>query len=110
MFGAIILIIFLFFISVPLLGKFKEKFPWLSTKLLQHLYWYHILFAIIYYAFTRTTTSDSKAYYFMASQYVNWLDAYESGTVFLHFVSYPFVKYLMFSYEMMMVLYAWFGY
>ena len=110
MFGAIILIIVLYLFTLPLLSKFKTKFPWLSVKLLQNLFWYHILFAIIYYVFTRTTTSDSKAYYFMASRYTNWLDAYESGTVFLHFVSYPFVKYLMFSYEMMMVLFSWFGY
>ncbi|HKH59534.1 MAG TPA: hypothetical protein VKA49_01815 [Flavitalea sp.] len=110
MFGAIVLIVLLYFISVPILEKFRAKLPWLPVKLLQTLYWYHILFAIIYYLFTRDVRSDSKTYYYMSTQYTNWLDSYQSGTVFLHFVSYPFTKYLMFSYEMMMVLFSWMGY
>ena len=110
MLGAIVLIIFFYFISVLLLGKLKEKNQWLSMKFFQSLYWYHILFAVIYYAFTRDVRSDSKTYYFMSSTYANWFDAYQAGTVFLHFLSYPFTKYLMFSYEMMMVLFTWFGF
>lgn len=110
MIGGILLIIIFYFVSQPILAKFKATHPWMSIRLFQNLYWYHILFAIIYYAFTRDARSDSKAYYLMASTYTNWFDAYESGTVFLHFLSYPFVKYLMFSYEMMMVLFSWFGY
>ena len=110
MFGAIVLIIVFYFITVPLLQRFKAKNPWISIKLFQNLYWYHIIFAVIYYAFTRDARSDSKTYYFMASQYQNWFDAYQSGTIFMHFLSYPFVKYLMFSYEMMMVLFSWIGY
>ena len=79
-------------------------------KMLQYLYWYHILFALIYYLLTREVRSDSKTYYFMSTQYSNWLDSYETGTIFLHFVTYPFTNYLMFSYEMMMVLFSWMGY
>ena len=111
MFGAIFLIILLFAISIPILGTLRRKFPWLPVGLLQNLYWYHTAFAIIYYVFTRNANTDSVAYYTMASKYYsNWMDAYETGTIFIHFMSYPFVKFLGFSYEMMMVLFSWFGY
>ena len=110
MLGAIVLIVLFYFISVPLLEKLRAKLPWLPVKLLQQLYWYHILFAVIYYMFTREVRSDSKTYYYMSTTYTNWFDSYQAGTVFLHFVSYPFTKILMFSYEMMMVLFSWMGY
>jgi hypothetical protein len=38
-----------------------------------------------------------------------WIENYATGTNFIHFVAYPFVKFG-FNYEMMMVLFAWFGY
>lgn len=110
MIGAIILIGLLFLITGPLLNRFKERLPWLSVKFLKNLYWYHILFALIYYMMTRDVRSDSVSYYYSSFYYTNWFDAYTTGTVFLHFISYPFTNYLMFSYEMMMVLYSWFGY
>ena len=110
MFGAVVLIVLFYFISVPLLERFRSRLPWLPVKLLQNLYWYHILFALIYYMLTRDVRSDSRTYYYMSMQYANWFDSYQAGTVFLHFVAYPFTKYLMFSYEMMMVLFSWMGY
>lgn len=110
MIGAIILIVLLYAINNPLLAKFKAGLPWLPLKLLQNLYWYHMLFALIYYIMTLTSRSDSVTYYLMSFQYANWVDAYTTGTRFMHFVSYPFTNYLFFSFEMMMVLFSWFGY
>ena len=110
MFGAIILIGLLYFITVPILSNFKAKLPWLSIKFLKNLFWYHILFALIYYMMTRTVRSDSVAYYFSSLSYANWFDAFTSGTVFIHFIAYPFTNYLFFSYEMTMVIFSWFGY
>ncbi len=110
MIGAVILIAFLYFLTVPILGSFKAKLPWIPIKLLKNLYWYHVLFALIYYIMTRTVRSDSVGYFFNSFAYANWFDAYTSGTVFIHFVTYPFTNYLMFSYEMMMVLFSWLGY
>lgn len=50
-------------------------------------------------------------YFFRTSQvYSSWFEAYETGTHFVDFIGYPFVRFLGFSYEMMMVLFAWFGY
>lgn len=110
MFGAIVLIIVLYLVTVPMLGRFKAKLPWIPIKLFQKLFWYHIFFALVYYLMTRDVRSDSVAYFFSSRQYTNWFDAFTTGTVFIHFVAYPFTNYLMFSYEMMMVLFSWFGY
>ncbi len=38
------------------------------------------------------------------------MDAYGTGTTFIDFVAWPFVNYLGFTYEMMMMLFAWMGY
>lgn len=110
MIGAIFLIVLLYFITVPMLSGFKARLPWLSLKFLKNLFWYHIFFALVYYMMTRAVRSDSVAYYFSSMQYENWFDAFVSGTVFIHFVAYPFTNYLFFSYEMTMVMFSWFGY
>jgi len=39
----------------------------------------------------------------------SWLDFYGVSTTFIEFVGYPFIKYLGFSYEACMILFAWFG-
>lgn len=83
----------------------------MSLRLMENLYWFHILFAIIYYAYAQFNASDSIAYYARPqTAYESWFDAYQTGTPFIDFVSYPLINYLKFSYEMMMVLFAWMGY
>lgn len=110
MIGAIVLIVLFYFINVALLEKFKAKSPWLPIKLMQNLYWYHVLFALVYYLMTRATRSDSVGYFYNSLGYSNWFDAYTTGTRFIHFLAYPFTNYLSFTYEMMMLLFSWFGY
>lgn len=109
--GALILIIVLFAISLPLLSAMKARFAALPAGLMKALYWYHILFAAIYYIYVQTAASDSVAYYERAqTEYENWGEAYGTGTPFIDFLAWPFINYLGFSYEMMMVLFAWLGY
>jgi hypothetical protein len=108
--GAIILIVVLYFVTTTLLGNFKKKFAWVSVQFFKNLYWYHTFFALVYYMMTRTVRSDSRGYFLNSFYYDNWFDAYTTGTVFIHFLAYPFTNYFSFSYEMMMVLFAWFGY
>lgn len=110
MIGAIFLIVLLYFITVPMLSGLKARLPRLSLSFLKNLFWYHIFFALVYYMMTRTVRSDSVAYYFSSLRYANWFDAFTSGTVFIHFIAYPFTNYLFFSYEMTMVIFSWFGY
>ena len=101
----------LFFLSEPILKKFKAKFPWFSIKMMKNLYWWHMLFALIYYIYTLGGRSDSYGYYERPQfKYDMWFGAYDAGTSFIDFVGYPFINYLFFSFEMMMVLFAWLGY
>lgn len=78
---------------------------------MKNLYWYHMLFAAIYYIFTRSSPSDSVGYYERPLYlHDSWMPLYDTGTRFIDFAAYPFINYLGFSYEMMMVLFAWLGY
>lgn len=110
MIGALILVVLLAAVNIPLLTAFKGKLPWLPVKLMHKLYWYHVVFALIYFLVTRASRSDSVAYYYNTLAYSNWFDAYTTGTKFIHFLGYPFEHYLFFTYPMMMVLFAWFGF
>lgn len=101
----------LFLLSEPILKKYKAKFPWFSIKMMKNLYWWHMLFALIYYIYTLGGRSDSYGYYERPQyNYEMWFGAYDAGTSFIDFVGYPFINYLFFSFEMMMVLFAWLGY
>ncbi len=101
----------LFFLSESFLKKLKRGKPWFSIQLMKNLYWFHMLFAIIYYIYTLDGRSDAYGYYERPQyKYDLWFGAYEAGTSFIDFVGYPFINYLFFSFEMMMVLFAWLGY
>lgn len=110
MFGAIILIVVLYVLTSPILQKFKEKLPWFDEPLMQNLYLFHMGFAVIYYLLTMSAPTDSDEYYRMSGVYRNWVDAYFTGTKFIHFLAYPLTKYFHFTYEMEMVFFAWLGY
>ncbi|RYY17145.1 MAG: hypothetical protein EOO04_25870 [Chitinophagaceae bacterium] len=111
MIGAIILIIVLFGITIPILDSMRRGKPWFDTNLMKGLYWYHIFFAGVYYVMVMNSRSDSVGY-FLRSKYehYDWLSIYTTGTRFIDFLAYPFVKHLGFSYEMMMVLFTYLGY
>jgi hypothetical protein len=109
--GAILLLVVLYIITLPLLRGFKARFNWFQGSLMQKLFWYHVLFAAIYYIYVQSSASDSVAYYERSQTgYESWMEAYDTGTSFVDFLAYPFTNYLGFSYEMMMVLFAWLGY
>ena len=110
MIGAVILIIILFGITRLLNRYFSSIHSFFSSKFGNNLYWYHICFSLIYYLYTLSNRSDSRRYFARPSEdYSEWLRIYRPGTRFIDFIAYPFVK-LGFNYEMMMVLFAWFGY
>jgi hypothetical protein len=70
-----------------------------------------MFFAGVYYVFALYSPSDSVAYYHRPQEnYESWVSAYKTGTPFIDFLGYPLINYLGFSYEMMMALFAWFGY
>ncbi|WP_261376815.1 hypothetical protein [Gillisia sp. Hel_I_86] len=72
---------------------------------------YHLAFGGIYYVYALFNRSDSVRYYNVPNNTnKGWLDFFGTETTFIDFISYPFINYLGFSYEMMMLLFAWIGY
>jgi hypothetical protein len=75
------------------------------------LFFYHLLFFGVYYTYALFNPSDSKNYFSRPQASMKtWGDFFGTGTTFMDFISYPFINFFNFNYEMMMVLFAWFGY
>ncbi|TKK65025.1 hypothetical protein FC093_21210 [Ilyomonas limi] len=111
MIGAFILLIILYALTQPLLKVFKSKYRWFDMDLMQKLFWYHVFFALVYYVTVMNSRSDSVSY-FERPQYAysSWWEAFQTGTLFIEFVGYPFINFFHFSYEMMMLLFSWMGF
>lgn len=106
------LVIFLVIVLVTqvLLNSLARKHAFLDKKLLNYLFFYHLLFFLVYYTYTLFNPSDSRQYYFVASQIGNdWPELFETGTNFINFLASPFVQAGL-SYESLMLIFAWFGY
>lgn len=111
MLGAFFLILLLFLITQGLFNSLSKKHAFFSKKLMNQLFWYHIVFLGIYYSYTVFNRSDSKMYFTRPQREgLNWFDYFGTSTTFIDFLSYPFINFLGFNYEMMMVLFAWMGY
>jgi hypothetical protein len=111
MIGALLLLFILYFINQAILKSYQKKFSFFSVSLMNKLYWYHMLFWGVYYTYSVFNRSDSKVYFERAESYDGpWFDILISGTTFINFVATPFANKLGFNYEMMMLLFAWFGY
>lgn len=113
MIGGIIVTLFLGLFSFVLIDQLKRKHPFIDTLLLKRLFFYHFLLALVYYTYASFNASDSKLYYqkvLMNFRGESWLDFYGTSTTFIEFVGYPFIKYLGFSYEAMMVVFSTFGF
>ena len=88
-----------------------KRHAFFSKKLMNQLFWYHIVFLGIYYSYTIFNRSDSKMYFSRPQRDGwNWFDFFGTSTTFIDFLAYPFINFLGFNYEMMMVLFAWMGY
>lgn len=106
----ILLFILLIVVNKMLTSNIIRKYPFLSIKLLNNLFIYHLFFFGAYYATTIFSLSDSQEYYKKASEIGGgWDIISNTGTIFIDNFSAPFVS-LGLSYESMMLLYSWFGY
>ncbi len=111
MLGAFFLILILFLITQGLFNSLSKKHAFFSKKLMNQLFGYHFVFWGIYYTYATFNPSDSKAYFTRPHREDwGWFDFFGTSTTFIDFLSYPFINFLGFNYEMMMVLFAWFGY
>lgn len=106
----ILLFILLIVFNKILTSNLLRKYPFLSIKLLNNLFLYHVFFFGVYYATTIFSLSDSREYYKSANEIgSNWDILSYTGTRFIDNFAAPFVS-LGFSYETMMLLFSWFGY
>jgi hypothetical protein len=77
---------------------------------MNRLYWYHLVFFLIYFAYATFEASDSKAYYVDAGIVrENWTSLFLTGTKFIVFVANPLVQFGL-SYISVMLIFAWTGY
>jgi hypothetical protein len=108
--GAVLLILFLFFASQPLLSNLQREHKWLKAGLLNQMYWYHMFFGLVYWTYSQFARSDSVSYFRSFTHYKTWSDAFEPGTLFIEWINYPFAKWLGFNYDMMMFFSTWIGF
>lgn len=107
---AILMIPFLHLINQYIFKYFAKKHEFFSFKMMNLLFVYHLLFGAAYYIYAIFNRSDSKRYFSVPSREgAEWLDFLGTGTTFIDFLSYPFLK-IGFSYEMMMLLFTYIGY
>lgn len=112
MVSAFFTFIFLIAFSLWLSQRFSEQHRETDIRVFRALILVHSALSFVYYLYAQFNRSDSMYYY--AKVVANfrgpsWLDFYGVSTTFIEFVGYPFIKHLDFSYEAMMILFAWFG-
>lgn len=111
MFYGILIIILLTFLTEIYVSRFTHSGTTGKNRI-RRLYWWHLVFVAVYYLYSQHNTSDSFAYYdyIHDSQNEKWLSYYGVGTRFIHFVSFPLIKTLGFTYEACMVLFGYLGF
>lgn len=111
MIGVLVLIILLFLLTQGIFSPMVKRHGFFDKKLMNKLFFYHLLFFVVYYIFALLNPSDSKAYFARPQNpSMGWFDFFGTTTTFIDFISYPFINYLNFNYEMMMFLFSWLGY
>lgn len=107
----LLLIPFMYEVNQKILNKLEKKYLFFSKAKMNILFFYHLLFGVVYYVYAFLNPSDSKAYFIRADNFQgNWMELFGTETTFIDFISYPFINYLGFTYEMMMLLFTWIGY
>lgn len=110
-FEIILLIPFLYELNQVFLNILKRKYGLINKLKLNLLFFYHLAFGGIYYIYSLSNPSDSKRYFRVPfNSDKSWFEFLGTETTFIDFVSYPFIKFLGFNYEMMMLLFTWIGY
>jgi hypothetical protein len=113
MLGGIVILIITSFLAHLLVNRLKGIYPFIDAVLLKRVYYYHVLLSFVYYLYSLFNASDSRYYYRKVVEDFRgpeWMDFYGTSTTFIEFIAYPFIRYLGFSYEAMMVLFTFFGY
>lgn len=110
MIGVILLIILFYILNQVFFSAYQKRHKFFDKKKMNLLYVYHMVFYGIYLWYAYNNPSDSKRYYTDIDNYDgSWFDLFGTDTTFINFLSYPFYQ-LGFTYDMLMVTFAWFGY
>lgn len=105
-----ILLIIILLINQLFFAFLNKRHRFFNIRLMNTLYFYHLLFFVVYFIYAMYRPSDSKQYYFLSvTQSDYWLDFFETSTPFITFLAIPLVK-LGLSYAGTMLLFSWFGY
>ncbi len=108
---ALSLLPFLYLINRKIFKVLKRRHEFFSEKLMHGLSLYHLFFAGVYYTYASFNPSDSHRYFNVPQNSAkSWWDFADTGTGFIDFISYPFINFFGFGYEMMMVLFSWIGF
>lgn len=100
-----------FVINQYIFKRLAAKHGFFSIRLMNILSLYHFIFGAIYYGYALFNPSDSHRYFRMVSETgKGWFHFFRTETQFINFISYPFVKFMGFNYEMMMLLFTWIGF
>jgi len=81
-----------------------------NKRFFNYLFFIHLLFFIIYLAYSYFNRSDSGMYYVRAKVGNDWFGLFQSGTLFIDFLTFPFAKYFHLSYESLMLLFSFLGF
>ena len=110
MIGIIFLIFILFFLSQGVYNILEKNHRFFDKKKMNLLFFYHLFFFFFYWWYSSNNPSDSKHYFDVISTHSgSWFELFGTDTKFIYFLGYPFFQ-LGFSYEMLMLLFSWFGF
>jgi hypothetical protein len=113
MLGGLLVLVLTALISFAVIGRLKRRHPVMDVPLMRSMYWWHVLLSFAYLGYVAFNPSDSRAYYYKVESGFRgdtWGAFYGTSTTFIEFVGYPFIRYLGFSYEGMMILFSFFGF
>ncbi len=109
--GALCILPFFYILNQYIFARMEKKYDFFSRRLMNILSVYHLAFTAIYYSYALFNPSDSKRYFRVVEKTDhNWFYFFQTETHFIDFMSFPFIKYFGFSYEMMMITFAWLGF
>ncbi|SHG57449.1 hypothetical protein SAMN04488109_0896 [Chryseolinea serpens] len=113
MLGGILILFLTGVIAFSIIDTLKKRHPFVNVSFLRNLFFYHTALAFVYYLYALFNPSDSNFYYEKVTNDFRgdtWASFYGTSTTFIEFIGYPFIKYLGFSYEASMALFAFFGF
>lgn len=112
MIAGVFALIFFTILAFFIIQRLKQRYAFVDTVLLGRLVYFHWFMSMVYYIYVQFNRSDSFAYFarpFYLLRGPNWFDYYGTSTTFIDFIGFPFINYLGFTYEVMMVLFAFLG-